>query len=453
MNSFSASTSKAATLKAASFNPATQQPLISAALRQSLAAADRHTSELLMAVISGQELSEADAIDLFAAEGPQLDALVATADYLREQAVGDRASFVITRNINFTNVCYMGCKFCGFAKRKEDAGAELLSMDEIVDRAQQAWDRGATEVCIQGGLHPNIDGDHYRNILIAIKQRLPEIHIHAFSPFEIWFGALKSKMTTADFIQDLIDHGLDSMPGTAAEILDVEIRQQLTKDKLTTEQWVDIIKTAHRLGLPTTSTIMYGHIDEPRHWAAHLRLLRDIQKQTGGFTEFVPLGFVHYESPLYLNGDNVRPGPTVNENIRMHAVSRLMLNGWIDNIQASWVKLGPDYAQQMLRSGANDLGGTLMNESISRSSGGMHGQEIVPEDMVSMIRQAGRQPVRRGTLYQPLEIFEPATIVPCVELNNDQGGTHHRNNNRSGAAMAGFHHGQQLIATSAVAGV
>ncbi|MFT5721614.1 MAG: CofH subfamily radical SAM domain protein, partial [Motiliproteus sp.] len=270
----------------ATFKPAAQQPEINGSLVSALAAADRRTHRILAEVIQGQELSELDAISLFDAEGPELDALVATADYLRQQAVGNRASFVITRNINFTNICYMGCKFCGFAKRKDDPEAELLSMDEIADRAQQAWDRGATEVCIQGGLHPNIKGDHYRNILIAIKQRLPEMHIHAFSPFEIWFGALKSKMTTAEFIQDLMDHGLGSMPGTAAEILDVEIRQQLTKDKLTTEQWVDIIKTAHRLGLPTTSTIMYGHIDQPHHWAAHLGLLRDIQKETGGFTEF-----------------------------------------------------------------------------------------------------------------------------------------------------------------------
>lgn len=367
---------------------------------------DSAIAALLQSVISGEELSEADAVTLFQVEGAELDALVATADYLRQQTVGNQASFVITRNINFTNVCYMGCKFCGFAKRKNDPQSELLSLDEIADRAEEAWQRGATEVCIQGGLHPDIDGSHYRNILMAIKQRVPQMHIHAFSPFEIWFGALKSKMSVAEFIQDLIDHGLDSMPGTAAEILDVEIRQQLTRDKLTTEQWVEIITTAHQLGLPTTATIMYGHIDEPQHWAAHIGKLREIQKQTGGFTEFVPLGFVHYESPLYVEGSNVRPGPTANENIRMHAVARLMLHGWIDNIQASWVKLGPAYAQQMLRSGANDLGGTLMNESISRAAGGKNGQEIVPEDMVRMIQQAGRQAVRRNTLYQTVERFD-----------------------------------------------
>jgi 7,8-didemethyl-8-hydroxy-5-deazariboflavin synthase CofH subunit len=417
-------------------------PAIGGILLEHLQGCESSIRQVLMDVIGGQELSETDAVRLFEVEGPELDALVATADHLREQAVGERASFVITRNINFTNICYMGCKFCGFAKRKNDPEAELLSMDEIADRAQEAWDKGATEVCIQGGLHPNIDGSHYRNILKAIKQRLPDIHIHAFSPFEIWFGALKSKMTTAEFIQDLIDNGLGSMPGTAAEILDVEIRQQLTKDKLSTDQWVDIIKTAHRLGLPTTATIMYGHIDEPHHWAAHIAKLRDIQKETGGFTEFVPLGFVHYESPLYLNNSNVRPGPTPHENIRMHAVSRLMLNGWIDNIQASWVKLGPAYAQQMLRSGANDLGGTLMNESITRASGGKHGQEIVPEEMVRMIRDAGRIPMRRGTLYQALEVFEARDSKVQDKITSLKDYSHAQNTPIS-------QHGQQLIATSA----
>jgi len=361
---------------------------------------------ILTSVIAGAELSEPDAVTLFSVTGAELDALISTADYIRNKAVGNQASFVITRNINFTNVCYMGCKFCGFAKRKEESTAELLSFEQVADRAEEAWNRGATEVCIQGGLHPDIDGNHYREILKAIKKRIPGMHIHAFSPFEIWFGALKSKVSVAEFIQDLMDHGLGSMPGTAAEILDVEIRQQLTRDKLTTEQWIEIITTAHQLGLPTTATIMYGHIDGPEHWASHIGKIRAIQKQTGGFTEFVPLGFVHYESPLYMNIPNVRPGPTPEENIRMHAVARLMLNGWIDNIQASWVKLGPEYAQQMLRAGANDLGGTLMNESISRAAGGKNEQEIVPEDMIRMISGAGRDPVRRNTLYGVIEQYE-----------------------------------------------
>lgn len=376
-----------------------------ARLESRLAEASSPVARILRSVLQGSELPESEAVTLFQTSGQDLDALVATADHLRQRAVGDNGSFVITRNINFTNVCYMGCKFCGFARRKEDKDAELLSFDQIGDRAYEASLRGATEVCIQGGLHPAISGDHYRQILIAIKKRVPDIHIHAFSPFEIWFGAHKSRLSYSSFIQSLIDEGLGSMPGTAAEILDKDIRQQLTRNKLSADEWCDIITTAHRQGLKTTATIMYGHIDSPVHWAAHLEKIRDIQKETGGFTEFVPLGFVHYDSPLYKRTANVRPGPTAAENIQMHAIARIMLNGWIDNIQASWVKMGPDYAQQMLRSGANDLGGTLMNESISRSAGGRHGQEIMPEDMVSMIQAAGLNPVRRNTLYKTLETF------------------------------------------------
>jgi 7,8-didemethyl-8-hydroxy-5-deazariboflavin synthase CofH subunit len=372
-------------------------------------------SDILNKALNDEDISEQEGLVLFDTKGLELDALIATADKLRAKTVGDCGTFVITRNINFTNVCNMGCKFCGFAKRKNEAGAELLSMDEIANRAQQAWDRGATEVCIQGGLHPDLKGDHYRNILKAIKAQVPEMHIHAFSPFEIWYGARKSRMSTADFIQDLIDHGLGSMPGTAAEILDVEIRKQLTKDKLSTEQWVDIITTAHELGLPTTATIMYGHVDSPKHWVEHIGKIRSIQQKTGGFTEFVPLGFVHYESPLYLSQPDVRPGPTADENIKMHAISRVMLNGWIDNIQASWVKLGPDYATAMLRAGANDIGGTLMNESITRASGGKNGQEILPADMVSMIEKAGLIAVRRNTLYKSVETFERSSVLELVE--------------------------------------
>ncbi|NLY59476.1 MAG: 5-amino-6-(D-ribitylamino)uracil--L-tyrosine 4-hydroxyphenyl transferase CofH [Gammaproteobacteria bacterium] len=377
---------------------------------------------ILENVLAGQELNEADAILLFSTEGAELDALTACADHLRYASVGDAVTFVINRNINYTNVCYMGCRFCSFAKRKDDPDAEFFDLEEIVSRAEEAWARGATEVCIQGGLHPGIPGHFYRDILKAIKAKLPDMHIHAFSPFEIWFGARKSKMSYAEFIQDLIDHGLGSMPGTAAEILDTTIRKQLTRDKLTTEEWVEIVKTAHRLGLPTTSTIMYGHIDGPEHWAAHLALLRDIQKETGGFTEFVPLGFIHHKTPLYLEQDGVRPGPTRLEHIRMHAVARLMLNGWIDNIQASWVKLGPELAQQMLSAGVNDLGGTLMNESISRAAGAEHGQEMHPDSFIQIMRNMGRQPVRRNTLYRHVTVYDSPDIVPVVQLPQVAGG-------------------------------
>ena len=368
---------------------------------------DLATAEILYQALKGQEISVEQATYLFKAEQGEYQALLETADLVRQQRCGDVASFVITRNINFTNVCYMGCRFCNFAKSKEEEGAEFLSFDEIANRAEEAWLKGATEVCIQGGLHPDIDKDYYKNLVLAVKARVPEIHIHAFSPFEIWYGAKKARMTPQAFLTELKEAGLGSMPGTAAEILDVEVRKQLTKNKLTTEDWVTIIKAAHEVGVKTTSTIMYGHVDQPHHWAAHLGLLRDIQKETGGITEFVPLGFIHYETKLYNdNPDLVRPGPTRLEHFKMHAVARLMLQGHIDNIQASWVKMGPETATQMLQAGANDLGGTLMNESISRAAGAKHGQEVVPEMMVDNIHKAGLSAVRRGTLYQTLEKYD-----------------------------------------------
>jgi FO synthase len=364
-------------------------------------------TRILDAFAAGQEVSKAGAEVLFAAEGADITAIITMADHLRQKVNGDQVGFVVNRNINFTNICYMGCRFCGFAKRREDAGAEWLTLDTIVARAVEAQARGATEVCIQGGIHPKMPGTYYRDIVLAIKAELPDMHIHAFSPFEIWYGAAKTKMSYADFITDLKDCGLGSMPGTAAEILDTEVRKQLTKDKLSTAKWVEIIRAAHLAGVETTATIMYGHIDGPKHWAAHIALLRDIQKETGGFTELVPLSFVHYDSPLYLeNPGVVRPGPTAAEVDKMHAVSRIMLHGAIDNIQTSWTKLGPERAQQLLRAGVNDLGGTLMNESISRAAGSEFGQEVTAYEMVQIIRAAGRIPVQRNTAYSVLEVFE-----------------------------------------------
>ncbi|MFT2098551.1 5-amino-6-(D-ribitylamino)uracil--L-tyrosine 4-hydroxyphenyl transferase CofH [Marinomonas sp. 2405UD66-6] len=354
----------------------------------------------------GEELSVEEACVLFATQGEDAQAVLDTADKVREKRVGDTGTFVITRNINFTNVCYMGCRFCNFAKEKGDKEAEFLSVEQVADRAEEAWKRGATEVCIQGGLHPDIDANYYRELIIAVKKRVPEIHIHAFSPFEIWYGCKKAKLEPEVFLSELKALGLGSMPGTAAEILDTEVRKQLTKNKLTTEEWVRIIKAAHSVGVPTTSTIMYGHVDQPIHWANHLKLLRDIQKETGGFTEFVPLGFIHYETRLFNdNPDKVRPGPTRDEHFKMHAIARLMLQGYIDNIQASWVKMGPDVATQMLRSGANDLGGTLMNESISRAAGATHGQEVFPEDMVANIHAAGFNAIQRNTKYDTVKDY------------------------------------------------
>jgi 7,8-didemethyl-8-hydroxy-5-deazariboflavin synthase CofH subunit len=386
---------------------------------------DPAVARILEKPLEGEEISAAEGERLFEAAGRELEALVGTADRLRELAVGDAVSFVITRNINFTNICYMGCRFCNFSKRMNDPGAEFLPLEEIARRAREAWDRGATEVCIQGGLHPRMKGDHYRNIVLAIKQEVPGIHIHAFSPFEIWFGSKLLKLSPEEFLEDLVECGLGTIPGTAAEILDTEVRQILTQDKLSAAEWVRIVRAAHAAGLRSTATIMYGHVDGPRHWAAHLDLIRSIQKETAGFTEFVPLGFVHYDSPLYLRF-GARPGPTEAEHIRMHAVARLMLNGWIDNLQVSWVKMGPVMAQRMLRHGVNDLGGTLMNESISRASGSPYGQEITPREMVDIIRSAGRRPVRRNTLYEPVEDYadhnpgDEAPLVPRSALNAER---------------------------------
>ena len=374
-------------------------------------------ARILEKPLSGGAIEVADAIRLFETTGEDREALFRTAHALRLQSRGDRASFVVCRNINFTNVCYMGCQFCGFAKRKDEPGAETLSLDEIVRRTREAQARGATEVCLQGGLNPKLAWTHYFDILHAIRQACPEIHIHAYSPFEIWYGARQAKMAFEDYIRDLKEAGLGSIPGTAAEILDVEIRRQLTRDKLSTENWVAVMLAAHKVGMRSTATIMYGHIDQPRHWAAHLGLLRDIQRETGGFTELVPLGFVHSESPLFARRTDVRPGPSEDENLKMHAVARVMLHGVLDNIQVSWVKLGHELAVRMLNCGANDLGGTLMNETISRSAGARYGQEVIPAEMVDLIRAAGQVPFQRSTLYDVVEIFDdhdPADTAPLV---------------------------------------
>lgn len=389
---------------------------------QTVAMASAPVRTILEAALAAREVSCAEGEVLFAAGPSDVPAILAVADVLRAQANGDRVSFVVNRNINFTNVCYMGCRFCGFAQRAEAPTAEWLSTDQIVARAQEAWDRGGTEVCIQGGLHPKMPGTYYRDILIALKKALPDLHIHAFSPFEVWYGASKTKLSYRDFLRDLKECGLGSMPGTAAEILDTEVRQRLTKNKLSAEAWVEIIRTAHEVGIKSSATIMYGHIDGPRHWAAHIDLLRSIQKDTGGFTELVPLSFVHTDSPLYLdNPDTVRPGPTLDEVQKMHAVARIMLRGWIDNIQVSWTKLGAERARAMLSAGVNDLGGTLMNESISRAAGSKHGQEITAKELCDIIRSAGRVPVRRNTLYQVTEVFDdhdPVDIAPLVDRHD-----------------------------------
>ena len=363
---------------------------------------DTKVAGILTRALEEQEITEQEAVVLFKAEGCELRSLIQVADELRRRSVGQIVTYVSVRNINFTNVCYTGCRFCAFAHRLDDPGAQWLSLSEVAHRAVEAWEAGATEVCMQGGLHPHMPPNHYRNLIIAIKEAVPDMHVHAFSPFEIRYGAQLAEMTYVDFLTLLKEVGLGSLPGTAAEILDTNVRQQLTKNKLTSEEWVEIITTAHKLGIRTTSTIMYGHVDGPRHWAKHIRLIRDIQRETDGFTEFVPLGFVHHNAPIYLDGE-ARPGPTFEENLRMHAVARIMLHGYIPNIQVSWVKMGPDVSQQCLKAGANDFGGTLMDETISRSAGAPHGQHMHTKEFRRLIKEIGRIPAQRNTLYDLID--------------------------------------------------
>jgi FO synthase len=356
-----------------------------------------------------------EAATLLRAEGTDLYALMQAADVARREDRGDDISFVVNRNMNFTNVCYVGCSFCGFSRHKDDSDAYDHPMSVLVGKARDAVARGATEVCIQGGIHPNKDHTHYREILVALQQEFPKLHIHAFSPEEMDFGHRKSGMELSDYLRWLVDAGLGTMPGTAAEILDDEVRDVVSPRKLASDRWVEIVKAAHGIGLRSTSTLMYGHIERVEHVAAHLALLRDIQKQTGGFTEFVPLGFIHERNILF-NHMGARAGSSMPEDVRMVAVARLFLRPWITNIQVSWVKMGPKLAQLGLMAGANDFGGTLMEESISRESGSQHGENLPPEDMRRLIREIGRTPVERSTTYETLRRFDdPALDPPSLE--------------------------------------
>jgi FO synthase len=357
----------------------------------------------------GERLEEREVETLFTARGDEVRAIAELADEVRREVNGDVVTYVITRNINYTNICYFRCQFCAFSKGKMSENLrgkpELLSVREVVDRCHEAVARGATEVCMQGGIHPSFTGDFYVDLLRAIKEELPALHVHAYSPLEVFQGAETANRTVAEQLRLLKEAGLGTLPGTAAEVLDDRIRRHLCPDKIDTAQWSEVIKEAHRQGLRTTSTIMFGSIEGPEHWARHLMVLRDIQDETGGFTEFVPLPFVHMEAPIYRKG-RARRGPTWDEVVKMHAVSRLALRGAIDNIQVSWVKCGLDGCRIVLNSGANDMGGTLMNESISRAAGAAHGQEVTPEEMRATIRSIGRVPARRSTTYQILERFD-----------------------------------------------
>ncbi|HEY7801843.1 MAG TPA: 5-amino-6-(D-ribitylamino)uracil--L-tyrosine 4-hydroxyphenyl transferase CofH [Dehalococcoidia bacterium] len=358
-------------------------------------------ARILNSALDGEDISVDDATVLFDVRGPALPALMLVADELRRRTVGDRVTYVINRNINFTNVCIKHCGFCAFSRDHREEEGYFLPVDEVVRRAQEAWDLGAHEICVQAGLPPKLDGYYYVELTKAIKRALPEMHIHGFSPEEVLYGAVRARCSIEDYLRALKDAGVGSLPGTSAEILDQEVRDRIAPGRITKDQWVEVITTAHRIGIRTTSTIMYGHIETSAQKAAHIGLLRDIQRETGGFTEFVPLSFIASEAPMYAKGlvPGLRAGATGAEVMKMYAVSRLMLNNWIPNLQASWVKEGPKLAQMALDAGCNDFMGTLINESISTSAGAIYGQRMAPREMRALIREMGRTPAERNTLY------------------------------------------------------
>ncbi|HWG02850.1 MAG TPA: 5-amino-6-(D-ribitylamino)uracil--L-tyrosine 4-hydroxyphenyl transferase CofH, partial [Trebonia sp.] len=355
-------------------------------------------------------LSDDQAIALLAADGDDLEALAGIADGLRREVNGDDVTFVVTRNINFTNVCYTGCRFCAFAQRRTDADAYTLSMEQIGDRAAEAWAAGATEVCMQGGIHPDLPGTAYFDIAAEVKRRTPDMHVHAFSPMEVMNGVSRTGLPLREWLTRAREAGVGSLPGTAAEILDDDIRWVLTKGKLPAAVWTEVVTTAHELGIPTTATMMYGHVDTPAHWVGHLRVLRGIQERTGGFTEFVLLPFIHENAPIYLAG-LARPGVTPRENRAVHAVARIMLHGAIDSIQCSWVKLGDEVCRDVLRGGVNDLGGTLMEETISRMAGADNGSFKTISDLRSIVEPLGRPLRQRTTLYGEVPAERPAAAA------------------------------------------
>jgi 7,8-didemethyl-8-hydroxy-5-deazariboflavin synthase CofH subunit len=358
--------------------------------------------------LSGGDVTAEEAELLLGASGRELTALVAAADELRREVAGELVTYVVNRNINFTNVCIKGCGFCAFSRDFREEEGYFLPEEEIVRRAREAWDLGATEVCVQAGLPPKMDGDLYIRLTRAIKAAVPGIHIHGFSPEEVLYGAVRSGCTIRDYLAELKAAGVGSLPGTAAEILDDELRDRISPGRIRTAQWIDVITTAHELGIPTTSTIMFGHAETRAHQARHLILLRDLQRRSGGFTEFVPLSFVHTEAPMWRQGlvAGLRPGPTGLEVLRVHAASRIVLGRAIPNLQCSWVKEGPRMAQLLLAAGANDVGGTLINESISTSAGAAHGQLVPPSELRRLIHDAGRVPAERTTTYALRRVFD-----------------------------------------------
>ncbi|MDW8059443.1 MAG: 5-amino-6-(D-ribitylamino)uracil--L-tyrosine 4-hydroxyphenyl transferase CofH [Thermomicrobium sp.] len=381
-----------------------------------LSTASPDVARILDRALAGHELSVEEGTRLFETHGPDLLLVTLVADELRRRAVGDVVTYVVNRNINFTNVCIKRCGFCAFSRGHREEQGYFLPLEEVVRRAREAWELGATEVCIQAGLPPKMDPDLYPTICRAIKAELPDIHIHGFSPEEVVYGALRARCSVEEYLLRLKEAGVGSLPGTSAEILDDEIRRLISPGRITTAQWIEVITTAHRLGIPTTATIMYGHVESNRHRAAHLALIREIQKETGGFTEFVPLSLVHSEAPMYRKRlvPGLRPGATGEEVVKMHAVARIMLYPYVRNIQVSWVKEGPKLAQWCLNAGANDLGGTLINESISTAAGATYGQLVPPRELRRWIRDAGRIPAERTTLYElrtPLTEEDPPHLL------------------------------------------
>jgi 7,8-didemethyl-8-hydroxy-5-deazariboflavin synthase CofH subunit len=371
----------------------------------------RAAVEQALETLDGSVLTREQCSLLANAEGDDLLGLLVAADALRRELVGNIVTYVVNRNINFTNVCFVGCKFCAFSRGPRESDTYFLSLEQMAEKATDAWKIGATEVCIQGGLPHGLPPFHYRDILRAVKQAVPGMHIHAFSPMEIIYGVELTGMPLDDYLKMLRDNGLDTLPGTAAEILDDDVRFVLSRNKLSTEQWKQVIRTAHGLGVRSTSTLMYGHVESPDHWVNQLLLFREIQQETGGFTEFVPLGFVHQNTLLFHQGI-ARSGPTLAEHLKIHALARVLLAGSINNIQVSWVKLNRSLSQQCLHAGANDYGGTLMEENISREAGATAGQYTSPEDFQSFILEAGRIPAERNTVYTRINLkLQPEALT------------------------------------------
>ncbi len=393
---------------------------------------DPQISTILHRALEGEEISWQDGLQVCQTSGINFHAVCLVADEMRRRQVGDVVTYVVNRNINFTNVCIKHCTFCAFSREYREEEGYFLPEEEIIRRAQEAVDMGATEVCMQAGLPPKMNGSLYIDLTRAVKKAFPNLHIHAFSPEEVLYGSLRSGVSILEYIRELKNAGLDTLPGTSAEILDQEIRDIIAPGRISTKQWIEVMTSAHSLGIPTTSTIMYGHIETQEHWVKHMNLLRDIQKETGGFTEFVPLSLIHQEAPMYQRKlvKGVREGATGAEVIKMHAVARLMLGPTFRNIQSSWVKEGPKMSQYLLTVGANDLGGTLINESISTSAGAQYGQLVPPKELRRLIRDVGRTPAERSTTYKLRTVFngtdDKLSPLDMVENADEQFGSYRK---------------------------